>query len=183
VSIVPGIRQFCTSRFFANRHHRLLNMDTLQISCTLNNVKSFLGAFPSDMLPHSITQPDTIIVNTDAHTQSGTHWLAIRLEPRSSNAFYFDSYGLSPYVPDIQSFLRRNCTVLNYNNTQLQGPISIICGEHCCLFAQYMDKVYTDKQFIGLYFSKPNLPTGRKPLRNRIRVSMRGTSRRTVLHP
>jgi hypothetical protein len=103
------------------------------------------------MLPHSITQPSSIIVNTDAHTQSGTYWLAIRLEPMSSNAFYFDSYGLCPYVPDFQSFLRRNCTVLNYNNTQLQGPIRIICGEHCCLFAQYMDKVYTDKQFIGLF--------------------------------
>jgi hypothetical protein len=68
--------------------------------------------FPSDMLPHSITQPSTTIVNTDAHTQSGTHWLAIRLEPRSSTAFYFDPYNLSPYIPAIQSFLRRNCTVL-----------------------------------------------------------------------
>jgi hypothetical protein len=74
------------------------------------NVKSFLGAFPSDMLPHSITQPSIVIVNIDAHTQSGTHWLAIRLEPTSSTAFYFDSYGLSPQIPDIQLFLRRNCT-------------------------------------------------------------------------
>jgi hypothetical protein len=49
-------------------HHRPLNMHTVQISCTLNNVKSFLGAFPSHMIPHSITQPNTIIVNTDAHT-------------------------------------------------------------------------------------------------------------------
>jgi hypothetical protein len=96
-------------------------MDTVQISCTLNNVKSFLGAFPSD-IPHFITQPSTVIVNTDAYTQTGSHWLAIRLEPRSSTAFYVDSYGLSPYIPDIQTFLRRSCAVLNYNNTQLQGP-------------------------------------------------------------
>jgi hypothetical protein len=44
------------------------DMDTMQISCALKNVKSFLGAFPSDLLPHSITLPSTIIVNTDNQT-------------------------------------------------------------------------------------------------------------------
>jgi len=126
-------------------------MDTVQISCTLNNVKSFLGAFPSDILPHSITQPSTVIINTDAHTQSGSHWLAIRLEPRSSTSSYFDSYGLSPHIHDIQSFLRRNCTVLNYNNPQLQGPLSTVCGKYCCLLALYTDRGYTGQQFVGLF--------------------------------
>ena len=128
-------------------------MDTVQITCTLKNVKSFLGVFPSDLLPHSITQPGTVIVNTDTHThtQTGSHWLAIRLEPRASTAFYFDSYGLSPHIHDIQSFLRRNCTVLNYNNTQLQGPLSTVCGKYCCLFALYMDRGYTGQQFVGLF--------------------------------
>jgi len=126
-------------------------MDTVQITCTLNNVKSFLGAFPSDLLPHSITQPSTVIVNTDAHTQTGSHWLAIRLEPWAFTAFYFDSYGLSPHIRDIQSFLRRNCTDLNYNNTELQGPLSTVCGKYCCSFALYMDRGYTGQQFVGLF--------------------------------
>ena len=114
-------------------------------------MKSFLGAFPSDLLPHFITQTSTVIVNTDAHTQSGSHWLAIRLEPRSSTAFYFDSYGLSPHILDIQSFLRRNFTVLNYNNAQFQGPTSTVCGKYCCLFSLYTDRGYTGKQFVGLF--------------------------------
>jgi len=126
-------------------------MDTVQISCILNNVKTFLGAFPSDLLPHSITQPRTVIVNTDAHTQSVSHWLAIRLEPRSSTVFYFDAHGLSLYIHDTQSFLRRNCTVLNYNHAQLQGPTSTLCGKYCCPFALYMDTGYTGKQFVGLF--------------------------------
>jgi hypothetical protein len=103
-------------------------MDIVQI-CTLNNVESFLGAYPSDLLPHSITQPSTVIVNTDAHTQAETHWLAIRFEPRASAAFYFESYGLSPQIPVIQLFLRRNFSVLNYNNAKLQGPLSTFCGK------------------------------------------------------
>jgi hypothetical protein len=103
------------------------------------------------MLPHSVTQPSNVIVNSDAHTQTGTHWLAIRLDPRSSTAYYFDSYGVSPYIPDIHSFLRRNCTVLNYNKLLLQGPMSTICGKYCSLFAPYLDKCYSGKQFVGLF--------------------------------
>jgi hypothetical protein len=122
----------------------------MQITCELKNVQSFMSAFPSDLLPHSITMPSIIIVNTDNHTQPGTHGLAIRLEPRSSTAFYFDSYGLAPDIPDIQSS-RRNCTVLNYNNAQLQGPLSTVCGKYCSLFALYMDRGITSRQFVGLF--------------------------------
>jgi hypothetical protein len=102
-------------------------MDKIQISCTLKDVNSFLSVFPSDMLPRSITRPSTVIGNADAHTQTESHWLAIRLEPRSSTAFYFDSYSLSPHIHDIETFLRRNCTVLDYNTIELQGPLSIVC--------------------------------------------------------
>jgi len=83
------------------------------------------------MLSRSITQPNTVIVNADAHTQFGSHWLAIRLEPTSSTAFYFDFYGLPPNIHDIETFLRLSCTVLDYNTIELQGPLSMVCGEYC----------------------------------------------------
>jgi len=126
-------------------------MDTVQILCTLQNVKSFLGVFPSDLLPNSITRSGSIIVNTDPHTEKGSHWLAIHFEPKSSSAFYFDSYGISPIIPAIQTFLRRNCTVWNHNTVQLQGLTSTVCGQYCCLFTLYMDRGYTPKQFIGFF--------------------------------
>jgi len=119
-------------------------------------VKSFLGVFPSDMLPCSVTQPSTVIVNTDAHTQSGSHWLAIRLEPRFSTAFYFDSYGLPPHIQDIETFLRRNFTVPDYNTIELQGLLSMVYGEYCCLFTLYTDRGYTGKQFVSLF--TPDIP-------------------------
>jgi hypothetical protein len=141
------------------------SMDTMQIICALKNVKSFLGAFLSNLLTQSITVTSTIIVNTDNPTQQGTHWLAIRLEPRSSTAFSFDSYGLAPDIADIQSFLRRNCTVLNYNNAQLQGPLGTVCGKYCCLFALYMDRGYTSRQFVGLFiYTWSSRSAGRRPL-------------------
>jgi hypothetical protein len=107
---------------------------------------------PSDELPCAeITSPSSIIVNADASTQPGSHWLAIRFEPRSPQAFYFDSYGLLPFVPNIQSFLRSNCSVLHCNENTLQGLTSTVCGKYCCLFLLFTDRGYTAKQFVRLF--------------------------------
>jgi len=46
-------------------------MDTTQILCTLRDVRSFLGVFPDDMLPRSVTQSDTVIINADSQTEKG----------------------------------------------------------------------------------------------------------------
>jgi len=128
-------------------------MDTVQIICSLKNVKSFLGGYPSDLLPHSIhQQTGTVILNTDPHMQEGTHWLAIHFQPKSSTAFFFDSYGQPPPSDlNILSFLKRNCTVWNYNTTSLHIPTSVVCGHYSCLFALYLDEGYTPQQFVRMF--------------------------------
>jgi len=67
--------------------------------------------FPSDLLSHSITQLVTIIFTCDPHNENGSHWLAINFQPKSFSGFYFDSYGLHPYIPSIHYLLKRNCSV------------------------------------------------------------------------
>ena len=118
-------------------------MDTKQILCTLRYVRSFLGVFPSDLLPLSVSQFGTVIINADPHTEKVSHWLTVYFRPKSASAYYFDSYGFVPLVPDIQAFIRRNSTVSNYNKIQLQGLTSNVCGKYCCLFALYTDLGYT----------------------------------------
>ena len=126
-------------------------MDTRQIMCCLRSVGSFLGVFPSDLLPQQpIARSGTFFVNTDPHTKSGSHWLAIHLQSRSHSSFYFDSYGLPPFIPSIQSFLHRNSIVRNYNTVQLQGPTCTVCGMYCCLIALYINRGYTPIQFVRL---------------------------------
>ena len=71
--------------------------------------------------------------------------------PKSSNVYFFDSYGIIRLVPEIAAFIRLNCTVWDYNRTQLQGLTSNICGKYYCLFALYMDRMFNAKQFVGRF--------------------------------
>jgi len=127
-------------------------MDTVQIQHALQGVNSFLGVYASDLLPLSIAHTGTIIVNTDPHTEPGTHWQAIHFQNphRFSSGYFFDSYGRYPHIPGILDFIR-HCTVWQYNKTRLQGSTTTVCGEYCCLFALYMDRGYTPQQFERLF--------------------------------
>ena len=107
-----------------------------------------LGILPLRM-PRSVTQTGTVIMSTDPHTEKVSHRLAVHFLPKSSSAYYFDSYGILPLVPDIEAFIRRNCTVWDYNKRHLQGLTSNICGKYCCLIALYMDRGFSARQFVG----------------------------------
>ena len=92
-----------------------------------------------------------VIVNADPHTEGGSHWLDVNFYPKSSSAYYFVSYGIVPFVPDILAFIKRNCTTWDRNKRQLQNLTSDVCCKYCCLFALYMDRGYTPQQFVALF--------------------------------
>jgi hypothetical protein len=125
-------------------------MDTISIRYALKDVKSFLGVYPFDV-PHSIVQTGGIIVNRDPHTEEVSQWIAIHFQPKSSSAFFFDSYGNPASVPDIQDFIHRCRTVCHHNTIRLQGPDTTLCGHYCCLFVLYMDRGFTPQQFVALF--------------------------------
>jgi hypothetical protein len=138
--------------FDTDSHHRLLIMGTCQIICCLRDVESFRGVFPSDLLPHNIdaARTGTIIINAVPHTEKGSHWLDGHIQKSSYSSYYFDSYGLTSFLPSIYAFLKRNCSVWDHNTIELQGLITTVCGQYCCLIALYMDRGYTPKQFVAL---------------------------------
>jgi len=76
-------------------------MDTIQIQHALWGLNSFLGVYASDLIPLSIAQTGTIIVNTDPHTEPGTHWQAIHFQNphRLSSGYFFVSYVPYPHIP------------------------------------------------------------------------------------
>jgi len=69
-------------------------MDTLEIYRTLSHVPTFAGVLPSDLPPTS-SLPGfvmyTLIINTNDHTEPGSHWVPGHLDTRSSTGYYFDS--------------------------------------------------------------------------------------------
>jgi hypothetical protein len=93
----------------------------------------------------------TVIVNTEAHDQPGSHWVAVHLDTRFSSSYYFDPYGLFPLVPAIRDFLRLTCAVWGYNDRTLQGFATDVCGEYACLFAACVDRVSEPARFAGLF--------------------------------
>jgi len=126
-------------------------MDAVQITCTLRDVPSFLGVYPSDLLTRIVHRTGTLIINADPHTKEGSHRLAIHLQTLLSGASYFDSYGSPPSDPNILSFIKRNAAIWGYNSIPLEGPTSVVCGQYCCLFARYMDKRITPLEFARLF--------------------------------
>ena len=133
-------------------------MDTLHIECGLRDLPPFTGVFASDQLPkrHSRIH-ETVIVNTDIHTEPGTHWLAVYVDRRSLTGYFFDSCGLFQYVPVIRDFFRQNCTVRwSHNTRQLQALTSDVCGQYPCLFALYMDRGLSPHEFVKLFGADPD---------------------------
>jgi hypothetical protein len=124
-------------------------MNTFKILYALRNVHSFSGVYPPDILPlDKINQTGTIILNPDPHRERFTlarfpHWTQIL------NLILCRQLWPTLFVPAIQSFLRRTCTIWEYNKTQLQG-LTTVCRHYWCLLALYMDGQYTPKGFITL---------------------------------
>jgi hypothetical protein len=131
-------------------------MDTLEIYRTLSDLPTFAEVFASDLLP---THPlpglvkYTLTVNTDAHTELGSHWVAVHLETRSSIGYYFDMYGLFPPIPALRRFLRQACTLWSYNTRTLQDFTTDVCGQYACLFALCMDRGFGPHQLVNQFWT------------------------------
>lgn len=136
-------------------------MNTLEIWNALKfnkyTRKHFKGVFPIDKIPKIIgKRPSLIVVNTDKSDESGTHWLAIYLSSKDKGEF-FDSYGRKPTQKEILNFFKRNhIKSVFYNKTQLQGYLSEVCGQYCCVYLLSKAKNWTLKRFLKLFHQNEN---------------------------
>ena len=121
-------------------------MNTLQLSAIMTKVSKnshFLGVLACDQLPLDPLQilPVAVIINTHSSDMAGEHWLAVYITPTGTGRF-FDSFGNKPncklFPKSIYSFLRTNCSNLQFSNRQVQDQTAITYGEHCVFFLYYM---------------------------------------------
>jgi len=85
-------------------------------------VPSFLGVYPSDILPsNSVTRSARHILNTDPHIAKGMHSLVVHLQPISYYGYFFHSYGLP--LSSVISWLFTSCVlrlgILHYAAAEL----------------------------------------------------------------
>lgn len=91
-----------------------------------------------------------LVMNTDKHNQSGSHWIALYCEFDKNNTtyiYFFDSYGTRPnnYVQNYINLLKEfgesigNNVVIDYNKKQHQKGGSE-CGMYCLYFIVSMAK-------------------------------------------
>ena len=57
---------------------------------------------------------------------------------KNAEAWYFDSYGLPPLIPDHIRSLRDNCKTIRHNDQQMQSTSSAVCGQFCITFLYFM---------------------------------------------
>lgn len=115
-------------------------MNTLQLIQVMEHDKKsnnkFCGVYPSDLLPLKIERyPCGIILNTDSHTEKGSHWLAMYF-PSKGRGEFFDSYGNRPefYKNTIEQWLNKHSSNWTYNHRCLQSLNSSTCGQFCLYF-------------------------------------------------
>lgn len=103
--------------------------------------------FPADQIPRTWMKPTAFVFNTDKHTKPGMHWVAIYVDC-NNEGYYFDSYGIPPFVPDHINRLRKNCKHFRWNVKQLQSETSDVCGQFCLMFLHYMSNGSGFKSFL-----------------------------------
>lgn len=126
-------------------------MNSLEILQALAFLPSHtIGVYPSDMIPETWEKPAALVFNTDSSKKPGAHWVATYVNEKSYG-YYFDSYGIKPYIPDHVSRLRRNCKTLRHNDQQLQSVSSNVCGHFCIMFLYFMASDIGFQNFLNLF--------------------------------
>lgn len=131
-------------------------MNTKEIAQLLKRIPGIrnTGVYASDCLPLHISPSTAIVVNTDPHTRSGTHWVVFYLDEDGNRIEYFDSFGLPPHLPYYQQFLKRNARRYVYNEHRLQGYNSFVCAHYCLTFLYSRANGLTMNEFVNAFSFK-----------------------------
>lgn len=109
---------------------------TQLLSSNIHTRRIFRGVFARDQLKSldklPSSQPSAFVINCCPLKLPGQHWMALFIHRQK--AIYFDSFGIPPFHPDIESFIKKNATKVIYNKRLLQDITSDACGFYVMYF-------------------------------------------------
>lgn len=126
-------------------------MNSLQIK-TASTALPFRtkGVYAADLIPKHWEVPAALVFNTDVHTKPGLHWVSIFVDSRR-RGFYFDSFGLPPFIKQHADRIKSNCKIYRWNNKQFQHNDSSTCGAFSILFLHIMSSGFNFDRFSRLF--------------------------------
>ena len=128
-----------------------MNSMEIQKALTLGKIKAkSVGVFAADRVPVILERPAAIVVNTDIHTKPGTHWIALYIDKYGYGS-YFDSYGMPPLVSHHITRIKQNCKKIVWNQNQLQGFNTRVCGQYSIIFLHHISRGISLSKFCKLF--------------------------------
>ena len=126
-------------------------MNTSEVNEYCWRIPSFLGTFPSDLLPKITKLPSCLIYNNDPSDQDGSHWNGLYFFEDGTVAA-FDSFGREP---EIINYLSENSSNIVYSPLRLQAYDSRTCGLYAIafIFLCHFNVEYCD--ILNLFNSNP----------------------------
>jgi hypothetical protein len=116
-------------------------MDIVQLRRVLmsdsTTKKRFVDVCPADLLPSTIRlRPALYVVNTDASSRPGMHWVVFYF-PRRGPVEFFDSGGHPPerYHHRFKHVLVANGPRYIYSRHRVQDFSTMTCGQFCLYYA------------------------------------------------
>ena len=95
---------------------------------------NFLGVYSKDVLPNRIGEDESVVINTQDYLDGGgTHWVCVVNQLDSSDAEYFDSFGVQP-SDVVVDYMKTSRKGLVYSDNHIQDVDSIMCGYYVCYF-------------------------------------------------
>ena len=137
-------------------------MDSRAIKLALFSTPGFMGVYSRDTLPildrnfvKSYCKREnarylSLVVNTDFLRGKGIHWVCILVNKSGRIAYYFDSLGGMPQIPEIVSFCSQFDTCY-YNKYGHQRERSRCCGAYACFAIRKMNENWTFRKVVYLF--------------------------------
>ena len=122
----------------------------------LQYAANFIGVFAEDQLENLaiMSFPSFLIINLDPSHLNGSHWLAVRISPKSMEIF-------DPLGFQILNWPRVPCKLLNFLNRWskhrqtfisplIQSNTSVLCGYYCIAYI-ICRHVISFKEFLNIF--------------------------------
>ena len=126
-------------------------MNSLEILSLLSLIPHHtVGVFAADKIIERWHKPCAFIFTPDDSSKRSQHWVSVYVA-KNSNAYYLDSYGLAPCIPNHVRVLRKNCRHVRWDIMQLQSDESKVCGQFCVMFLFCMSNGKTVNEFLNKF--------------------------------